>query len=453
MKSSLSFLVAVGGLLIASGSASAQEQPWLKDRRYTEGMGYRVGDYELHPGVATEFGYDSNFFHFTDNPAGSLRLRITPSLSFTTLSPQRLESSPGERPSATFHGGFAVSYNEFFGVGNNVENVKWDAQRNVSGTLDLGLAINPGRAWSGTLSGSVARVITPSEASVQDTTQSFNRDIPQAAVEVAYAPGAGLFEWRLGYQVTGTIYESSSFSYLTNVVNQLETRGRWRFLPRTSLLYDARFGFLTYPTPDTAASAGSKTGGHPVRAYLGLSGLVTNSLSVLVMGGWGASFYTPAPQQDFDSAIGQVELRWFLNPPPATDAVVVSGTMSSVAVGFLRDFYDSVLGPYYERDRGYVSVSHLFAGKFLVVAEGGVGPMVFPAFNNGIGPVAPFTDIRIDGSLFGEYRFQDAFGVNATLRYNQEVNNNASIPQTGGAPPATLAFQQFEAYLGVRWLM
>ncbi len=45
-----------------AGTGSAQEQPWLSDRRVGEGMGYRVGNVELHWGAAAEGGYDSNYF-------------------------------------------------------------------------------------------------------------------------------------------------------------------------------------------------------------------------------------------------------------------------------------------------------------------------------------------------------------------------------------------------------
>jgi hypothetical protein len=175
------------------------------------------------------------------------------------------------------------------------------------------------------------------------------------------------------------------------------------------------------------------------------------------MGGWGASFYTPTPQPDFDSVIGTVELKWFLSPPPAPGATTATGAMSAVSLGFSRDFYDGILGTYYERDRGYVGFSHLFAGKFLLLASGGVGPMVFPGFSTAYttakpGHVNSFTDARIDGSLFGEYRFMDSFGVNATLLYDQEISN-AQIPQAPPLADTSLAYQQIQAYLGVRWLM
>src|SRR4051812_9033592 len=94
MKPSVLFSTICCVLTALPASALAQDQAWLKDRKYTEGIGYRVGDFELHPGAAVEFGYDSNYLRrsATDQgsgPLGALRLRITPSLSVSTLGAQR----------------------------------------------------------------------------------------------------------------------------------------------------------------------------------------------------------------------------------------------------------------------------------------------------------------------------------------------------------------------------
>src|ERR1700749_1760521 len=117
MKSSAFLTTALVGLLAVPTVASAQDQVWLKDRRYTEGAGYRVGDFELHPGAALEFGYDSNYLHRAaeESPLGALRLRITPSLSFATLGTQRREGS-ATAPSVEFRGGLSLTYNEFIPV-------------------------------------------------------------------------------------------------------------------------------------------------------------------------------------------------------------------------------------------------------------------------------------------------------------------------------------------------
>src|SRR3954470_7215255 len=103
MKRTAGFFLMVCASMAVPAVAAAQDQAWLKDRRYTEGIGYRVGDFELHPGASAEFGYDSNYFHRspTDDggPVGALRLRITPSLSLSTLSKQRTEGTAnGTRP-------------------------------------------------------------------------------------------------------------------------------------------------------------------------------------------------------------------------------------------------------------------------------------------------------------------------------------------------------------------
>src|SRR5690242_19842930 len=99
-------------IFFVTGVSSAQTAPvdspaWLRDRQYTEGIGIRTGDFELHPGVAGEIGYDSNWLlrsnrsgctePSTASPPGvpgaaavcdngppivpALEFRITPSLS------------------------------------------------------------------------------------------------------------------------------------------------------------------------------------------------------------------------------------------------------------------------------------------------------------------------------------------------------------------------------------
>lgn len=456
MKRRAGIVLMVCASMAVPAVAAAQDQVWLKDRRYTEGIGYRVGDFEFHPGASAEFGYDSNFFRRgpTDagGPVGSLRFRITPSLSLSTLSKQRLEGAgagagAGSQPDFEFRASIAATYNDFIPVSGPPDGKDAMASnRNVGGTLDLQLSILPGRPWSGTINAGVARSLTPSNQGL--TSLNFNRIIPHANAELVWTPGRGLFDWRLGYGFTGTFFESSSFGQLTNVQNQIETRGRWRFLPRTALFYDAKLGFISY----TSATAQGKTGSHPLRTTIGVNGLVTSSFSVLAAVGWGASFYDTHPvdgDQNFNSVIGQLELKWFITPNPSTDPGAATLSLSSLAVGFTRDFSDSYIGTYFERDRAYANLSYFFGGRFLVVVEGGGGPIIYPTIRS-LDRTAPFTDIRIDASLFGEYRFKDSFGLNATFKYNQNISQQ--IITTEGNPDS-LKWQQIEAYLGFRWFM
>ncbi|EYF08942.1 Hypothetical protein CAP_0026 [Chondromyces apiculatus DSM 436] len=432
---------------MVSSTAGAQDQPWLADRQYTEGIGIRVGDFELHPGAAAEFGFDSNFFRRADveDPVGSLRLRVTPSFSLSTLGPQRLQASPdAPPPDFAFHAGIAATYNEFIPVSGPDEGKDlMSEQRNVGGLLDLRLAILPQRPWSGNLEASLGRTIAPTDQGL--TQDSFNRINAAAGGELIWTPGGGLLDWRLGYHFDGTIFESGGYQDLTNLTHMFGTRGRWRFLPRTAAIYDASFGFLSYPD-------GGKSG-HPLRVQAGLSGLLTPSLKVLALVGWGASFYTaPVDGSDFDSVIGQLEVKYYLTPSPSSDPAASSLVIPSISAGFIRDYQDSLIGTYFERDRVYAKLTYFFGGRFLLDVEGGVGAIIYPNIpsNGSYAAESAWTDVRVDATAFGEYRLRDSIGFNATLRYNANLSQTTlTVPEGENS----LQWQQFEAYLGVRWFM
>src|SRR5258708_2429517 len=74
-------------LLGAISLEAHAQQPWLSDRSSGEGIGIRVGNLELHPGIAGELGYDSNYFLRapSEDPLAAYVLRVTPSISLSTL--------------------------------------------------------------------------------------------------------------------------------------------------------------------------------------------------------------------------------------------------------------------------------------------------------------------------------------------------------------------------------
>ncbi len=465
-------LVAWGLAAAAFGTSTqalAQEQIWLKDRKYTEGAGIRVGDFELHPGVAAEVGFDSNYLRRADSdgPAGSVRLRVTPSLSLATLGPQRTGGAPNATPpDVEFRGTASLTYNEFFGVsGPALTKDSLSQDRNIGGNLDLSLNIFPRREWSGSLYAGVGRTSQPNEAGgLGQFSGLFDRFLTRAGAELAWTPGAGLLDWRLGYRFAGTIFQANEVSGLTNVDNQIQMRGRWRFLPRTAMLYDAKFGFVNYVNATAGGGTGVKTSSHPVRVQLGVNGLITPSFGLLVMAGYGGSFYDATPRsaaRDFDSVIGQAEVKWYLTPNPSSEPGAATLSVSTLSLGFLRDFQDSYIGTYIERDRGYANLSYFFGGRFLVVVEGGAGPVVYPKVDvtkgGSLTTLPSWTDIRYDASVFGEYRLKDYFGINATVRYSGNASQQA-IPVPNGSdgttyPDDSLQWQSFEAYLGARFLM
>ena len=242
--------------------AQGDSPQWLKDRHYNEGAGIREGDFELHPGIAGEVGYDSNWFLRSSSnngfvnsgpstpPIPALVFRVTPSLYLSTLGPQRREGDvSAEPPGIRFRAGVNATYREFIGVSSDAVASQpqndVSKQRNIGGSADARLEIAPERPFGAALFASFARTILPN-AGTADPNLSFNRDDVGVGGEFVAQPGSGTLDWHFGYQFHDTLFEQSTGVPYDNTSNQLYTRGRWRFRPRTSLIYDATFGYFNY---------------------------------------------------------------------------------------------------------------------------------------------------------------------------------------------------------------
>lgn len=443
-------LSALLGFATLSGSASAQvtagtqEPAWLPDRKYREGAGILAGDFELHPGAAIDFGYDSNFMRRAsdERPVGSLQLRVSPSFSASTLGPQR--RADGVRPTVNFRVDSGLTYHEFIPIrgGTQVDRDALRGNRNVDGFLNLNLDLLPGQTWSGRVYAGLTRSIRPTQQA--SVTSNFNRLMPGVGANLSYAPGSGLLDWQLGYEFGGTFFEKSEFSQLSSFRNDVTTRGRWRFLPRTALLYDGRFSFITYPKQELG-----KTSSTPVRTRFGMTGLITPTFGAQAMLGWGASFYSSDPQ-DFNGLIGQMEVKWYLQPTTTSDPLRVNSLLPGVSVGFLRDFDDSLIGTYIERDQGYAKLNYLLGGNILLNAELAAGAVVYPNQDNpDRGNPNGWTDFRMDARTFGEYRLRDWIGLTAELNWvGYFSSTKLTFPTATGTD--SLAFQQFSAFGGAR---
>jgi hypothetical protein len=463
--------------------AQGDSPEWLKDRRYNEGPGVREGDLELHPGIAGEVGYDSNWFLRSSSnggfvnsgpstpPVPALVFRITPSLYLSTLGPQRTEGDVAPQPpSIRFRAGINATYREFIGVSSDsvASQPQNDIskQQNVGGSADARLEIAPERPLGAALFASFGRTILPN-AGTANPNFSFNRDDVGAGGELIVVPGSGTLDWHFGYQFHDTLFEQSDGVPYDNTSNQLYTRGRWKFRPRTSLIYDASLGFINYTNGTEALQAGL-VNSTPIRARIGLNGLITDRFALVALVGWGASFYNDAAsnQSQYDSVIGQAELKWFLSASPGLAHSTDLGlALSWIALGYTRDFTNSYVGNFFGQDRGYLRFSYFFSGRTLVTLEGGAAAIEYPNMiwtATGDPRHSSFTDVRADATLFGEYRFTDSFGLNATLRYTQNFSNN-SLPEfdegrvlpnpSPAAGSYDMAWNRFEAFLGVRWFL
>lgn len=466
--------------MLASKTASAQE--WLKDRRFSEGAGIKTGDVELHPGIAAEVGYDSNYFYRSHrgpdpslangDPNAPVRdagvIRVTPQFYVSSITSQRREGGGGELPSMTFRVGTAVSVLKLIGKEVADSTDPLNAYGNVNGRVD----ILPSRPFGAGIFAGYTRTLQASTVGNPDL--SFNRSDVNAGLELIVIPGGGTLDMRLGYQFFGAFFEQSQGVPFTNYTHEISARNRWKFRPRTALFHDTSLRFIHYPNRDRAINTLHDS--TPLRTRIGLNGLVTSRFAFLAAVGYGASFHRGGPAVgscagpcQFDTVTGQVQGTFYLSgAPDVTEPTAVSLSVSSISVGYVRDYANSYLGDFYGSDRGYLQFLFFYAGRLLGTATAGVAALNYPAIYQNTGPGGTpvqvlgngvnadgFTDVRLDSTLYLEYRFTDVFGLNATFKYDQNFSD-ARLPAGTGLAGQPLfydmAWRRFQALLGARVL-
>jgi len=457
MKYLLSSLIA---LTVGAVSIPANAQMWLKDRQATQGSGFRWGDIELHPGIGAEFGYDSNYFARPNNAAAypivdTMKLRFTPQLYISTLSPQRKDATASP-PSITFSLGGTLMWSEFL-----TNRALLGRDREIGASADGNITFAPGRPWSFAINDRLTRTAQPSIGN--DVTYGLDRWDNRASGELTYNRNGGLLTWGLGYAFANTSFSSSQAQQLDNYHHEIFTQGKWRFFPRTALIFRGSIWVQNWMTSSPGLPVST-----PVRLLTGLSGLLTDRLAVTALVGWGAGFYrfdakTDANAKDFDSIIGQLELRYFLSGAGGTEGG--ASASSSVAVGVSRDFQNGLMSYVAGVTKAYVSGSAMIAQRFYVGAD--VAYLYYENSevliqNTGTGGVAgqkaydPFNNSRLDATLFAEYRITDWLGFNGTLQYSQVFADqiiDSSLIGGGTASPTSslsLAYQRVSALVGVR---
>jgi hypothetical protein len=451
-------------------STGARAQEFLHDPRVGQGGGVRAGTIEIHPGLAAEVGYDSNYFGRSDKSGPDVingsptnpqvdtgMLRVTPSISMqvTPVEKKTSEGTPRSAPYA-IQAGVSGTYREFF-------NPALTNQRNVGVTGQLGLAIFPGHEWSGALSGMFTRSVQPTILGNPDS--SYNNDLIVGVADLAAQPRLGTLSVHAGYMLTGMLFEQSVGSPYNNLVNTGYVRGRWRFLPRTSFLFDGAVSSQNYSDP--AAAGFVLHSSTPIRVRVGLEALLTPVLQVSGMIGYGTTLTNADSSadntvQNYDSVVGNVELRFSPGGPPGMiPGQKASLLVTTVSVGYNRDYQTSLMGGFIGIDRGYLKADYFFGGSFLITLSGGVGAVEHPNLyfspsngaSQGVLMANAYTDVMADATVFAEYRLLPTVGINGTVTY-AETFSDTQLPV---APSSTQYYdmnvRRVTAFFGARWFM
>ena len=451
----------VATVLAVLAPASASAQVWLKDRAATEGAGVKAGNLEVHPGVGTELGYDSNWFLRSSSSdrlalngegnglpiVGLPVLRITPSISVGSLSGDRMGGASGDPQKVTFRLAGAATYREYLSS-------DWSNQRNLGGNLSLDVQIAPKQPFGANLGAGLVRTVNPTASG--DPNLMFARNDALANGELVYSPGGGTLEFRGGYRGRFTSFDNNDS--LGQTEHTATARARWLFRPRNALFLDFAYGAMSYNknTSDTRDLA-------PLRVKVGTSGLLTPRIGVLLAAGYGDAGLKSAGgdlASNFAGVIAQGEVRYFFDAAALPDAGNAdSASSNAVAVGFLRDFQPSMLGSVFTMNRGYARATYLWQGKVYASFEGGVSSIDFNTLQftggNSAGQkrVGAFSNSRPDVTVFGEYRLSSALGVNATVKYTSNSSDAKLLQDTTSGSYVDLNWSRFEAFAGVRYAL
>lgn len=420
-------------LLLTASTASAQE--WLSNRSSEEGPGVRLGQsLVFHPGVGVEGGYDTNVFYSDENTPGAGRLRISVNLDLATRPPQRRTDGEGRvqrSRNLEFRLGIAAAYNEYLSGLDVVQE-----HRNVDLNAGFDLNILPGRVFSVMISDTYVRSVQPQN---EVGPRNFNRDYNDAQIYFQIAPGGGMFDLRIGYNLQLTYYEDSDFPGLQYTGNFLGhnvfANLRWRFLPKTALVFSGSFTpILAFddgaPPPDTRVNHDQ----YQTRATVGLVGLLTRRFSLLLQAGYGGAYFTGGEIPYYETFIGRLELQFHITPT------------ARLRFGYDRDFFPTPFSDYYNRDRVAATYSHLIAGRVLLELTAGFSYIDYSSELNVGGEAQDRRDPMVDVKLFADYRIRDWIAINATLAY---LGNFTDFVATyAGTDPGS--FQHFLALAGVR---
>lgn len=460
-RSALIAIPALGATLACSES-DAFAQGWLADRQRQDGEGLRTGDFEFHPGIGAEVGYDSNWFLRSHKdgpnvvnaaPNAPVRdggmLRITPSVSFNTVAKPIADGGALEGRAFRFSGTASATYREFFG------HQELRDQRNISGGGGLRADINYGRPVGFGVFAGYQRVIQPN--AVADPNLAFNRHEIHGGGELIIIPGGGTLDLRGSYTLRAQLFEKDVAQGFTRINHEVTARNRWRFRPRTALFHETSLWFVTYPNAANASLYLNDS--TPVRTRFGLTGLLTERLGTTLAAGYGATFQKDtATLQQYDSVLAQAEGVFYLSQSPGrTEPGENTLLLSTIVLGYIHDFQLSFLGNFYESDRLYAKFEYWFGNRAVmnlgVYGERQAYPDVFQ--NTATGTPAPgtvtgaFDNYRVGGDIFAEYRIVPTVGINTTIAYQQTMSDT-QLP-AGGNFVWDLNWRRVQAFLGARW--
>jgi hypothetical protein len=299
----------------------------------------------LHLGVGVDGGYDSNVFYNDEQKVGSYVLRVAPFLSLTNT------ARNGEIPSGLFFDSrVSLTYKEYFSSAEDITRLRAftpsamvSVEHNSRGTVAVGA------------SDSYARLQDPPY--VRGVGQSLiTRNNNVATAFLRWSPGGGRLQGVLRYTNTLDLFETDYFKPANSMGHEGMLDVSWRWLPKTALYLQLRQGYIGYLNSQSApglTADSRKSNSAPLRAMVGIRGLITEKTSVSIALGYQNAFY----------ANGETTSGFLGSTTAAAELVILPITYTRISIGGKHDFQNSVIGNFYYSDGAYASLSQQAGGR------------------------------------------------------------------------------------------
>lgn len=341
----------VGGLWLGT-PAVARAEPIP---RATDGEGITLGQRStFHAGFALGAGVDTNVFQETseEQPRPSSFLYPTAWLGIGNRQVRDgLLMSPPERSAriVDYSLGLIGGFRQYLSRYEHVRN-----QPRFSIGTQIRLNFLPGRRFSINVAEDFYRGANPANIEIGGNRLNFNRITHLGTLTLIGRPGGGRLSLALGYRSQFLRFGSEEVNKGNRMMHGLFHETKWRFLPKSSLVFQYTFDWTYYLDCCTDIGQGRNEDNYAHRLMGGYRGQVLKKLVFEAMAGWGFGYYRDDPNgPNFNSVIGQVALSYY---PTLRSLVHVSG---------FRSFNDSVFGNYFVDNGGRLALMHQFRWRMI----------------------------------------------------------------------------------------
>jgi len=392
----------------------------------------------LHLGGVLEGGYDSNVFYEKDSPLGAPFLRVAPFVEITNT------ARNGAVPSGLFFDARAtLAYRAYLSSNDEINKLS-----SFSPSLNVSLEHNS--------NGIIALGFLDAFSRVQDAPYTRSeagagrliiRDNNTASGQLRWSPGGGRIQGVLRLTNIFDWFEYDPLKPANSMTNEVMVDGSWRWFPKTALFLQVRQGYTFYfdDTSPTAASSAQalvpfnrKSTSFPLRASLGIRGLITEKTSIALAVGYVNAFYS-----DGTSTAG------FLGSTLLTAELVVMPILpAKIIFGVRHDFQNSVLGNFYYDDGAYLSLSYMTVSRLVGNLWGSYDHKRFYGLPVQQAPSGQRIDDYVQAGAMLDYYLRS--WLYAGVSYNLALNESDAATFTGLSGTTYTKHQVF-ARLGITY--